>query len=108
MCEHDLQIQRLMENRGMSEADSTAMINIQMPLDTKSDRADFVLENSGNLQDLKRQVIEIHKKLSTSSLHWKIRFGIGLAFGGLMGMLYLIAKQCGKLFSAGSTVRPRV
>ena len=38
MCEHDLQIQRLMENRGMSEADSTAMINIQMPLETKSDK----------------------------------------------------------------------
>ena len=108
MCEPDLQIQRLMENRGMSEADSTALIKVQMPLDTKSERADFVLENSGNLQDLKRQVIEIHKKLSASPFHWKIRFGIGLAFGGLMGMLYLIAKQCGKIFSAGSIVTTRV
>ena len=102
VCEPDLQIQRLMENRGLSEAESTALINVQMSLDKKSEKADFILENSGNLDDLKQQVAEIYQKLSESTFHWKIRLGIGIAFGGLVGILYLMAKHCGSIFNAGS------
>ena len=101
MCEPDLQIQRLMENRGLSEAESTALINVQMSLDKKSEGADYVLENSGNLQDLKHQVMEIHQKLNQSTFHWKIRLGIGIALGGLVGLLYVVAKQCGSMLNAG-------
>ena len=101
MCEPDLQIQRLMENRGLSEAESTALINVQMSLDKKSEKADFVLENSGNLQDLKQQVLEVHQKLNQSTLHWKIRLGIGIALGGLVGMFYLVAKHCGNILNTG-------
>ena len=90
-----------MENRGLSEAESTALINVQMSLDQKSEKADYVLENSGNLQDLKHQVKEIHQRLSQSNFHWKIRLGIGIALGGLVGMLYLVAKQCGNIFTNG-------
>ena len=101
MCEPDLQIQRLMENRGLSEAESTALINVQMSLDKKSEKADFVLENSGNLQDLKQQVLEVHQKLNQSTLHWKIRLGIGIALGSLVGMFYLVAKHCGHILNTG-------
>jgi len=101
VCEPDLQIQRLMENRGLSEAESTALINVQMSLDKKSEKADYVLENSGNLQDLKQQVLEIHQKLNQSKFHWKIRLGIGIALGGLMGVIYMVAKQCGNMFQVG-------
>jgi len=101
VCEPDLQIQRLMENRGLSEAESTALINVQMSLDKKSEKADFVLENSGNLQDLKQQVLEVHQKLNQSTLHWKIRLGIGIALGGLVGMFYLVAKHCGNILNTG-------
>ena len=101
VCEPDLQIQRLMENRGLSEAESTALINVQMSLDKKSEKADFVIENSGNIQDLKQQVLEIHQKLNQSTLHWKIRLGIGIALGGLVGMFYLVVKQCGNILNVG-------
>ena len=90
-----------MENRGLSEAESTALINVQMSLDKKSEKADYVLENSGNLQDLKQQVLEIHQKLNQSKFHWKIRLGIGIALGGLMGVIYMVAKQCGNMFQVG-------
>ena len=90
-----------MENRGLSEAESTALINVQMSLDKKSEKADYVLENSGNLQDLKQQVMEIHQKLNQSKFHWKIRLGIGIALGGLMGVIYMVAKQCGNMFQVG-------
>ena len=90
-----------MENRGLSEAESTALINVQMSLDKKSEKADFVIENSGNIQDLKQQVLDIHQKLNQSTLHWKIRLGIGIALGGLVGMFYLVVKQCGNILNVG-------
>ena len=90
-----------MENRGLSEAESTALINVQMSLDKKSEKADFVIENSGNIQDLRQQVLDIHQKLNQSTLHWKIRLGIGIALGGLVGMFYLVAKQCGNILNVG-------
>lgn len=94
VCEPDLQIQRLMENRQLSEHESTLLIRAQMPLEAKAQRADFVLENSGNLQDLRSQVETIFRQLVEDKFHWKIRLGIGLAFGGLVGLLYLMAKTC--------------
>ena len=103
VCERDLQIHRLMENRGLTEADSTALINVQMSLDKKAEKADYVLENSGNIQDLEKQVLDVYDQLITSRFHWKIRFGLGIAFGGLCGIIYVVAKTCGAVFSADST-----
>ena len=61
-CERDLQMQRLMEARGMTERESGLLIDAQMSLDKKAEMADFVIENSSNLQDLKAQV-RIGKKV---------------------------------------------
>ena len=55
-CEEDLQLQRLMEQRHLSERESKLMIGAQMPLDQKAIRANFVIENSGSMDDTKQQV----------------------------------------------------
>ena len=55
-CEEDLQLQRLMEQRHLSERDAKLMIGAQMNLDQKADRAQFVIENSGSLHDTTDQV----------------------------------------------------
>ena len=91
-CERDLQMQRLMEARKMTERESGLLIDAQMSLDQKAALADFVIENSGNLQDLKTQIVEIHAALSESKLHWKIRMGIGLAIGSIFGLVFAIRK----------------
>jgi dephospho-CoA kinase len=59
-CERDLQMQRLMEAREMTERNSGLLIDAQMDLEQKANRADYVVENSGNLQDLKTQVCKKH------------------------------------------------
>ena len=91
-CERDLQMQRLMEARKMTERESGLLIDAQMSLDQKAALANFVIENSGNLQDLKTQIVEIHAALSESKLHWKIRMGIGLAIGSIFGLVFAIRK----------------
>ena len=55
-CEEDLQLQRLMEQRRLTERESKLMIQAQMPLEKKAERAQFVIENSGSLNDTKEQV----------------------------------------------------
>ena len=56
-CEEDLQLQRLMEQRHLSERESKLMIGAQMPLDQKATMAQFVIENSGSLEDTRQQVL---------------------------------------------------
>ena len=55
-CEEDLQLQRLMEQRHLSERDAKLMIGAQMNLDQKASMAQFVIENSGSLHDTSEQV----------------------------------------------------
>ena len=65
-----------------------------MSLDDKCRRADFVIENSGSVDDTRQQVAAVHAKLSSSRLHWRIRLAIGVAVGGVVGLLYYVAKKC--------------
>jgi len=94
-CEEDLQLQRLMEQRHLSERESKLMIGAQMPLDEKASMAQFVIENSGSLEDTRHQVWRIHKRLSGSYFHWKIRFLLGAAIGGFVGAVYFLTKKLG-------------
>lgn len=57
--EEDLQVERLIERNRMTEARAKVRIATQMPLDKKAEAADFVIENSGSLEDTREQVINI-------------------------------------------------
>jgi dephospho-CoA kinase len=51
-----LRLERLVTTRGMEATDAMNMIASQMPAELKRARADYVIENSGSLQDLERDV----------------------------------------------------
>lgn len=51
-----VQLQRLMEQRGLSEEQARARLNAQPPLDEKLKIARVVIDNSGTMDDLRRQV----------------------------------------------------
>lgn len=101
-CEEDLQLQRFMEQRHLSERESKLMIGAQMPLDQKAAMAQFVIENSGSIQDTQEQVQRIHQRLSRSLFHWKIRLLVGAALGSAVGLVYFLSKQ---VMSLGSSFR---
>jgi dephospho-CoA kinase len=56
-------VRRLVENRGLREQDARARIAIQTDDDTRRRVADHVLDNAGSIDDLHRQVDEVHARL---------------------------------------------
>jgi dephospho-CoA kinase len=58
------QIERLMRQRGMSEASIRARIDAQAPLEDKAAVADFIVDNEGTLDELESQVERLWNDLS--------------------------------------------
>jgi len=58
------QVERLMRERGMSEAAILARIDAQAPLEDKAEVADFLVDNEGTLDELDQQVDRLWSDLS--------------------------------------------
>jgi dephospho-CoA kinase len=61
------QLRRLVEQRGMTEADAQARIAAQAPLAAKLAVADLVVDNDGDLAALDAQVQEVWRELAARS-----------------------------------------
>jgi len=55
-CSPEIELQRLIDRNQLSVEDAQLRIAAQLPLAEKIDRADIVLDNSGNLEDLYAQI----------------------------------------------------
>lgn len=60
------QRQRLQERDRLSEREIGQRLDAQMPMEKKRKLADFVIENNGDLEGLKRQVQSVWEKLSST------------------------------------------
>lgn len=54
----EIQLKRLMERDGISEADALSRLNAQMDIEEKKRRADIVIDNSGTMEETKAQIIK--------------------------------------------------
>jgi len=59
------QIRRILERDKRSENDALNIINSQLPLDEKKKRSDFVIENDGNIEELKEKIDKFLEYLET-------------------------------------------
>jgi dephospho-CoA kinase len=59
-----VRLERLVEERGLGEAEATEMIAAQMPAELKRARADFVIDNDGTLTQLERKVQDVWVAMS--------------------------------------------
>ncbi len=59
-----VQVQRLVEGRGLSEERARAMIAAQMPIDQKRERAHHVIDNSGTRDQTREQVRKLWPQIS--------------------------------------------
>lgn len=56
----EIQLKRLMERNGISEAEATLIIKNQMPVEVKRKYADWVIDNSGSLEQTRQRVEELY------------------------------------------------
>src|SRR6266478_8477395 len=62
-----LRLERLVATRGLEETEAMNMIASQMPAELKRARADFVIENEGSLDKLKRDVYALWSSLQRNA-----------------------------------------
>ncbi|KAI0636590.1 CoaE-domain-containing protein [Trametes polyzona] len=62
-CSAEIQLQRLMKRDNSSREDALSRLNAQLPIAEKVQYADIVIDNSGSLQDLERQVDQLVQRL---------------------------------------------
>ena len=65
-CDVAAQKRRLQERDGLTEVEIDQRLNAQMPLDEKRKLADFIIDNNGDLEELRRQVKEVWDKIVSS------------------------------------------
>jgi dephospho-CoA kinase len=65
----DVQLERLMELRGMSEDAARARIAAQLPIEEKRRLATHVIENTGSLDELRGRVERVWRELSEGLEH---------------------------------------
>jgi len=58
-----VRFERLLKKRGLEEAEALRIIAAQMPAELKRARADHVIENTGSLPELKREVASLWAEL---------------------------------------------
>jgi dephospho-CoA kinase len=62
-CDPPLQMSRLMSRDGLTEKDARARMTSQMPIEEKIKLADYVIDNSGTLQQTKERTETVYRDL---------------------------------------------
>lgn len=92
-----IQLARLMERNGYSEQDAASRIHSQMPLSTKCERSDFVIENSASLDETRIQVEKVIAYFQSSNHHIYNRLYLGICVAISFSLLTLFAFLAWKL-----------
>jgi dephospho-CoA kinase len=66
-CSEEQQVERLIQRNSLSEDDAKLRIAAQIPLREKVHRADYVIDNSQSLEETKKQVKQVIRRLNKVS-----------------------------------------
>ncbi|HBI04790.1 MAG TPA: dephospho-CoA kinase [Paenibacillaceae bacterium] len=62
-CPEELQLERLMKRNGFTKDEAINRIKSQMPIEEKKKRGDFVIDNSGTIEETQKQVTGLYSML---------------------------------------------
>ncbi|XP_040392310.1 dephospho-CoA kinase domain-containing protein isoform X1 [Cygnus olor] len=92
-CDPQTQLSRLMKRNGLCQAEAEARVASQLPLDEKRKLASHVIDNSGDRESTRRQVLRLHARLEDSLDFLWARLAVGAAVAGLGGLVYLLLRH---------------
>lgn len=87
------QLARLRKRSGLSQAEAEARIASQLPLDEKRRMATHVIDNSGDRESTRQQVLRLHARLEGSLDFVWARLAVGTAVAALGGLLYILLQH---------------
>lgn len=87
-CDEEQQVKRIMGRNDFTEEQVLARIRAQLPLAEKVKMADFVIDNSGSLEETEVQVTELYEHFSGLKFHWTIRLVIVFAGVSMMALTF--------------------
>ncbi|HYA42469.1 MAG TPA: dephospho-CoA kinase [Syntrophobacteraceae bacterium] len=62
-CTHEVQLQRLIERDKLDPSEAELTLSMQFPIDSKRAHSNYIIENSGDLDQTLRQVDEVWDKI---------------------------------------------
>ncbi|NXK93966.1 DCAKD protein, partial [Formicarius rufipectus] len=89
-CGPATQRERLMQRSGLDAAAAAAQIRAQLPLEMKRPCPTHIIDNSGDRESTRRQVLRLHARLEDSLHFLWARLAVGTAVAGLLGLLFLL------------------
>ncbi|NXI08949.1 DCAKD protein, partial [Irena cyanogastra] len=92
-CDPPTQLLRLMKRSGLGVAEAEARISSQLPLEEKRRWATHVIDNSGDWESSRRQVLQLHARLEDSLDFLWARLAVGTAVAGLGGLVFLLIRH---------------
>lgn len=84
------QLFRLMKRDGLARAQAEARVASQLPLDEKRKLATHVIDNSGDWESTRRQVLALHTRLQDSLDFLWPRLVLGTVVAGFGGLVFLL------------------
>ena len=63
-CDPETQVRRIVDRNRVSEAEARQRVASQLPIETKTERADYVVGTDGSVSDTDRQVSEVFSALN--------------------------------------------
>ncbi|NXM66077.1 DCAKD protein, partial [Serilophus lunatus] len=92
-CDPSAQRARLMRRSGLDAAQAQARISSQLPLEEKRKWATHVIDNSGDRDSTRRQVLRLHARLEDSLDFLWARLAAGAVVAGLGGLVFLLLRH---------------
>jgi dephospho-CoA kinase len=76
------QMRRLLKrNPNLTDRDARQRLNAQMSTSERLKRADYIIDNSKDIENTRKQIDNLHRILVKTRKHWKIRFVVLLMAG---------------------------
>ncbi|NXD30891.1 DCAKD protein, partial [Spelaeornis formosus] len=92
-CDPSMQLERLMQRNELGVAQARARISSQLPLDLKRKWATHVIDNSGDRESTRQQVLQLHAHLEDSLHFLWARLAVGMAIAGFGGLVFLLIQH---------------
>lgn len=87
------QVERLIRRSGLSKEEVQNRLAAQLPIDSKLPLADHVINNSGDRDSTRRQVLQLHAKLESSLDYLPARITAVAVAVGLAALMWNLVRR---------------